>query len=499
MALNLKSRRIRIAILAALTAAMPLVSCASSDAKTEQPQTESTTAETTAAILDERTYPEVDYGGAEFRILNFDQLWNMYIHIDAEALNGEVLNDAIFNRNRKIEKALNCKIIEKTFENDAANTVTRITDHAKNSILTNENIYDVMFLPVSSSPDLITDGYLLDLNSIPELHLEEEWWDQDIIRETTFHDKLYFVSGAANLMAFDSMWCLFFNETMMKKLQLDFPYDLVKNGKWTIDELTIYCKAAANLNGDQNFTYKKDGNCIWGISSHQSSPEHFWFSAGENSVTVNSQQEVSFALENDRFYNVISKLAVVLNGKDGSTLKANNTDFDVENGGYVHVFTTGRALFMTGEVKAAQLMRDMNDTFGIVPFPKYDENQKQYYTSLVSQLFYMTIPNTNTCIEQTATIANLITRDSYYDILPTYYSNVVEQKGLRNEESIEMLGILRETRAVDIATIFNWNIDLRNELNTRLFNGNDQVTSYVTSQKRRIESNIKKFFDFLEQ
>lgn len=29
-------------------------------------------------------YPDVNYNGAEFRILNFDQLWDMFIHIDFE-------------------------------------------------------------------------------------------------------------------------------------------------------------------------------------------------------------------------------------------------------------------------------------------------------------------------------------------------------------------------------------------------------------------------------
>ncbi|MCI8387567.1 MAG: hypothetical protein HFE63_03765 [Clostridiales bacterium] len=501
MALKLHSNRISAALMAALLTAIPAVSCTSSTENTGGGTNGITDTDTdsSAMVTESVTYPDVDYEGAEFRILNFDQLWNMYIHIDAAELNGEVLNDAVYNRNRKIEKALNCKIVEKTFENDTANTINRITDHAKTSIMSNEDEYDVMFLPVNEAPDLITDGYLLDLNMIPELHLDEEWWDQDIIRETTFGDRLYFVSGAANLMAFDSMWCLFFNETMMGNLQLELPYDLVREGKWTIDEMTKYCKAAANLNGDNGFTYNKDGSCVWGISSHQQAPQHFWFSAGESTVSVDKNKQVSFALENDRFYRVISKLANMLDNKEGYTLRANNTDFDVENGGYVHVFTTGRSLFMTGEVKAAQLMRDMEDTFGIVPFPKYDEEQSQYYTSLVSQLFYLTIPTTNSCLERTATIANILTRDSYNDIIPLYYSNVVEQKGLRNEDSIDMLGILRETRAIDIATIFNWNLALRNEIDTRLFAGNDQVASYIASQKNTVEANMKKFFDFLTE
>ncbi len=74
---------------------------------------------TTDATDPDSFYPDVDYGGAEIRSMNFDQLWNMYIHVDAAELNAEVLNDAVFNRNRKVEQKLGCKIVEKTVFNEA--------------------------------------------------------------------------------------------------------------------------------------------------------------------------------------------------------------------------------------------------------------------------------------------------------------------------------------------------------------------------------------------
>ena len=93
---------------------------------------------------------------------------------------------------------------------------------------------------------------------------------------------------------------------------------------------------------------------------------------------------------------------------------------------------------MTGEIKAAQLMRDiMTDTFGNSPFPEIRrEPAAVLHIGLVSQLFYMTIPSTNTNTSRTATIYEALTHESYLSVIPTYYSNVVEQKGLRNEDSI---------------------------------------------------------------
>ena len=285
---------------------------------------------------------------------------------------------------------------------------------------------------------------------------------------------------------------------MMEDHKLELPYDLVREGKWTIDRLTEYCTAVANLNGDEKFKWNKDGKAVWGISAHTNAPEKFYFSADIRTTTVEQDGSIRFSLESDRFYSVIDKLAILLDGKNGNTLKASTTDFDADAGGYVYAFTTRRSLFMTAELKASLLMRDMEDTFGIVPFPKYDEAQENYETNLVFQLFYMTIPTTNTKVSQTATIAEVLTHDSYETVIPVYYQNVVEHKGLRNENSIEMLEIMRENRGVDLGMIFNWVGSLRDDIANKLFNGDNQIASLVERYQPQIEANIAKFEEFLQ-
>ena len=114
---------------------------------------------TTEAADPDSFFPNEDFGGAEVSFLNFDQLWNMYIHVDAAELNADVLNDAVFNRNRKVEQKLGCKIVEKTVLNEG-NALSLVTDAAKTSIMSGEDEYDAMMLPISETPYFITDGYL---------------------------------------------------------------------------------------------------------------------------------------------------------------------------------------------------------------------------------------------------------------------------------------------------------------------------------------------------
>ena len=223
------------------------------------------------------------------------------------------------------------------------------------------------------------------------------------------------------------------------------------------------------------------------------------FCAGESSVDFDENDDPVFNYGSERFYNVISKLAVLLSGDDGQTLEANTDDFNAELGGYLHVFSTGRSLFVTGEIKAAQTLRDMTDTFGIIPFPKYDESQEDYVTDLVFQLFYLTIPITNQRLDMTATIVEAMTHDSFTDVIPVYYEQTVEQKVLRNNESIEMLEIMRQTRTVDPGVVFGWTNTLNETIRTKLFAGDANVASDIESAKTSIETNIDKFLEFLEE
>lgn len=492
-------KRILAVLLAAMLTSPMLFSCANEETKETTPaDITGTTDTTTTETEDSWQYPDVDYAGAEYRVLNADKLWDMYIHMDAPEQTGEVLNDAVYNRNRKIEDALNCKIAEKTFTG-TSDTLQEIAAHAKATIMAGSDDYDIMQLSPNYDITLVTDGYLMDLMSLDALHLNEDWWDQDVIQSTTLNGKLYFASGASTLMAFDGMWCLFFNEDMMTDYGLDMPYDLVREGKWTLDKLNEYCTAVVNLNTDTTFTWKKDGSCVWGISTFSNGPEKFYYACGVRGAEADKDGNIQITLESEHFYNVIDKLATLLSSKSGMAICASTDNFNAETGGYVYVFTVRRSLFLTAEIKTAQLLRDMEDNFGIVPFPKYDEEQQNYQTTMVHQMMYLTIPTTNTHLDMTATVTEVMAHDSYESVLPVYYSNVVEHKGLRNEDSVEMLEIMRSTRGMDMAVAFAWNDTLREKLRNALFVGNNQVASIVAAQESVINSNIEKFMEYLNE
>ena len=488
-----KQHRI-LALLAALLMTLPLLGSCGADTA-EETIADNTVSETQPAEEEPQwQYPEADFEGAPYRIYNIDNFYNMYLTMNTEELTGETLNDAVYNRNRSVEDALNCVIQEIRLVAPTCDYNPMFTT-ARSSVLGGSDDYEVMYLPVSEQISLVTDGILQDLYEIPHLQLQETWWDQQVNATNTLNGKLYFASGSANLMGFDGMWCLFFNENLMQEYQMEKPYDLVREGKWTLDALMECCAGFANLNGESTYAYSVGSTNQWGVAVHYAAtggPSKFIHGAGVETLTP----DYELNLENDRFYNVMDKLAMLLNQDSGLALKANTDDFNVEKGGYIYIFNSRRSLFLTAEIKTAQVLRDMEDTFGIVPFPKYDEAQDDYKTTLVSQLFYMTVPVTNTRWDLIGTVSECLAYKGYADVVPVYYDSVVKHKGLRNEDSAEMLEVMHRTRGVDPAFIYGWNRDLWAAIIEKLYTGSSQVASDVASQKSAIESKIAEFMTF---
>ncbi|NLZ37692.1 MAG: extracellular solute-binding protein [Clostridiales bacterium] len=452
--------------------------------------------EVVTAAETESLIPNVDLGGESYTILNLHSYWGMYTTICPEELNGEVLNDAVYLRNQRLEQALNCKIIDTRTgtEGDYGNNIDSNNSIGKKSVLSGDDSYDVMYLSPTTVANEMAQGYFLNLYSLENFNLDAEYWDTAYNDSSKIGENLYCASGDAHLMGYDSSWCLFFNENMLEKYGLEMPYDLVRQGKWTIDSLFEYCNAVTNLNGDQSYKWEQNGNSVYGLSAHPNAPDKIIYASGERYIKTNEEGLPYFSAGSERFYDVCTKVANLF-GTEGVTFNAHWDDFNASTGGYVYLFTTNRSAFLTAEIKAAQLMRDMDDTFGMLPLPKFDESQDEYQTTMMGNFCSMLIPVTNARSEDTALVMDTLAMLSHDEVIPVYYDSTVSQKGLRNEDSIEMLKIMRASRGVDMAVVYDWNADLASALRTKFAKGDADIASLIERHQKPIEAKMQKMID----
>lgn len=476
-----------IAMLASVAA------CGEQNDKTGDETTASSEGSETTADESAYKYADLDCNGEEFTILNTAPAWNMYTDIDFENMTGESVDDAVYNRNRMIEDKYKFKL------NVVEYPLTELAKQVQTTVSADDDTYNAAYVRGWDIASTISNGYARNLYDVPGLQLDQPWWNQSVIKEASLgknSDTLYFAMSELSLCAFDLTWCIFFNEDMMTDLGQKMPYDLVREGKWTLDSFSSLLKVGANLNGADTFTYKVDASTTYGLTSFYRICDALTISTGNRFVQKDFSGNYALSLENDHYYDTIEKLAKIF-GTEGDYYEgasASGTDSHYEK-----VFKDGRALFMGGEIKAASSYRDMSDSFGILPTPKFDENQEDYCSWMNYDVPTLMIPASNRDLERTGIILDALSYHSYTDIMPIYYGTRVSLKSLRNDDSIEMLGIIRDSLYYDASLTYGWTADIASAIRDAVIAGDSSVASIIATNKSAVAEKIEQTMNSLGQ
>lgn len=191
--------------------------------------------------------PVRDLEGYEYRILSRGESYALWqgTDADAEEETGDPINDAVYKRNRTIEEKYNIIIVNKPSSD--------LTSSAKKAISSGGDEYDIMMGPLSNNfaNTLSQSGMLTDLKNVPYIDLPKPWYDQKANEQLTISNKLYVTISDIGKVDKDATWSYLFNKKLISGLSLENPYQLVRDGKWTIDKMLEMCKGVSrDLNGD---------------------------------------------------------------------------------------------------------------------------------------------------------------------------------------------------------------------------------------------------------
>lgn len=478
----------------AMSLALLTVSCGNSSGQADSGQTTSSseTVQTPAETEFQYDYPKLDCGGEDFSILNTSTNWGFYTYLDFDELTGETLDDTIFNRNRFVEDGFNVNFAIEEVNTDS------MYDHYRNTIMSGDAVYDVAFCRANKMSSLILENCLWNLNDIDTFRFDNPWWNTDVMEASTIgdYDQLFIASSDISMYGMQGTAVIYFNENLLADLNGTPPYDLVREGKWTLDCLKEYMALGANLNGDESFAFGVGKSATYGLMSFEDVVIDLLVGAGQNYVKIDSDRLPYFAAESEQFYDAAKKIADMLSAS-GEFLFLNGSADTGEH--YEVAFKNDRTLMIVGQIKSASKFRDMQSSYGILPEPKYDEDQEKYYCYRSGNTPVMSIPITCADPERVGVIMDAMSYLSWRDVLPVFYGTTLSQKQLRNEDSLEMLEIISESRYFDVARVYGWSDDLYTSIYNSLRAGNGDISSTVASSKTVVETNIQKTLEMLEK
>lgn len=441
--------------------------------------------ESTAA--QEYNLPKYDFGGADFNILNVeDDYWTCYNNIDVDGINGDVLNDAVFNRNAKVAKQFNLNF--KITKGD----IYKLNEMVQTAVASGEQIYDIVYVKPDAASKLLTENTLINLHNVSTLQLDQDWWYQYFVENLTIEGKLYFAASSTQLMPISLASTILFNKKIVTDNQLDLPYDLVRDGKWTYDEMYSYVKKGISTGTQSDYKWNPQGDAVYGIFTHNGLYLNMVQGSGEDVIVKNAQGIPEYKAPGDRFYKVMDILAQMMKTGEGNCASGHD-GVDWING-----FAEDRAIFISGELKEINNMREMRSDFGVLPIPKLDAAQESYYSMVSQQSIQMAIPKTVKDPEAVGAVMDYMAYISMDSVWDAYVENLITAKLLRDDDSVEMVNIIKDTLCVNLGTVYGWSGQLWEGIKKKLKEGNPSVSSDIASFEAKIPLEIQKSLDAWE-
>ena len=390
----------------------------------------------------EKMLPSADYGGRDFRISCTDlYTYEMYV----EEMTGEVCNDAIFNRNQRINELYNVNIIPVITAIQSRNEDH--VDEVKKNLLAGENLYDLTAIYTYVAQFAVLAWCFHDWKNIPIVDFSADWWIKSANEAFTIGDSRYVAVGDLCITTLLFTYVYYYNRNIAQNFNLPDLYDLVKEGKWTVDKVT---ELTGTMYQDTNGSGVVEQTDFFGLAAQTVTSLDAYPAAFD--ITLIGKDADNYPvldLDMDRMMRGIEKVYKLYYNN-------NNATFCHTGGEEVSTFTQGRSLFLTQMLQHAyNALREMEDDYGILPYPKLDEQQQEYHVNSMDNYSLLSVPVTipESNLEFVGHIVEALNIESKNSVFPAYYEIALTDKYARDTESVEMLDIIMDSRTYDFSIL----------------------------------------------
>ena len=215
--------------------------------------------------------------------------------------------------------------------------------------------------------------------------------------------------------------------------------------------------------------------------------EFLWSAGGKFGTLKNGELELT--LDSTKNINILQK-AYQLATDQTAILLAENNGFSTGTMMKMNasIFNNGHALFYQGLLAMSHTnYRDMEDEFGILPYPKLDEVQDKYIcTSQEWTATAFTVPKTASDLERTSIILEAMSSAASVTITPAFFDTALARKYTRDDDSAEMLEIILNFKFFDV--VYAMNLGQVQNLRQTMTASSDIIASTIASMKTAVKA-----------
>ena len=392
--------------------------------------------------------PELDFGGETVSMAGQGTAGaNNELDMWVAELTGDVVSDAIFQRNVTMEERFNVVIAEPLMSDYGTISTT-----IKSMVQAGDATYDFVLNQLAQTSADVLNGYSMNLNEIPYLDFTMRWYPGNVLESASLNGKLYLMVSDMCISYVGQTWSMCFNKDLTTDLGIEDLYSVAREGAWTIDKLKeLSADIYLDVNGDGARDDKDTYGFTMGSGLNGCMGGAFLYGAGQRYMDVNDDFTINHLMGSEhaeavaeKFYELNSSAGSTVFTADGMTLKAMMTQVAVFAPSQLgHYYTTAR---------------DFEGTFGVLPMPKFDAAQESYATLCDAGCNCISVPITCRNPELTGAMIEAMSAYSTNNVIPAYVDVSLQTKIARDEESVEMMQIVLDSRVMDFGYLYcGWN------------------------------------------
>ena len=486
--------------LALLMALIMLLPTALACGKTEEPATTTATTaqastEGTTAATEETTtegyaikdnLPEdLKFEGKTVSIISRGRDW-CKDEVSVENLTGDVINDAIYNRNAAVEDRLGIKIVNYM---TSGTDNYEITETIRKQVQAGTDEYNLFANSVYATIMYTADNLFQDMTDLTYLDLEQSYWSQGFNEAASIGEAQYFATGAICLSLYRFIFVTFFNKNIFDENNIPYLYDVVNDGKWTLDyQRQISQNIYTDLNGDG---VKDAGDRYGFITNHdQIGVDAYWSSCQLDILSKDENNFLQYAVNVERLSAAVDQINLLIHENEGcyGVVKGGS---DKEQDTICTMFAQDQAAMTTLRLihVESEDMRNMSSLYGIVPVPKLDESQDNYYSYAHDTMTAYGIPLTviGDELEMIGAVLEALASESYRTVTPAYYELALKTKYVSDEQSVKMLDDIVNSFYVDAGVLYTKKISsFHQNMRTWIGSNRNTVSSMIKATERVI-------------
>ena len=387
-----------------------------------------------------------DYGGREIR-LGYVNSGKLEIDIVPERLSGDIVDDALYKRNAAVENRLKVKLVP--YISPEKNLVTDL----RNTVESGAAPFDIMFGRLYITAGAVKEGFFYNLNDCEDINFDGVYWGKYANKEMEIGGVLNMATGAITLTFYSDTFCVAVNDRILASAKDGEVPDLIKvvdDGEWTLEYQTQLANKYYLDQGEAG----KDDDDIAGFYSLAYSSHHDAYLPAMN-IKFTSKDDtgyVKFEIDLARLASAVEKVGA-LNTAPGTVLAEATDDTFVP---MRKAFGNGRALMVQVRLYDLLQLDDMKDTYTVLPVPKFDKEQPEYYSSVHDSSIGVSLVSAvlEEDVQMMGAVIEVMASESYRQVTPTFYETVLKTRNLDNPDNWRILDKMMANATLDTSTPF---------------------------------------------